>query len=151
MGTGLVANVDILDQIADAFRDEFNDQDDYDIQVEPRMVLNPTPPCVDMWPGDESRDGQSAAFGDEGGEFYTIRARVQTADSYAGQELLLALMDDEGDLSVRGILFSDPSLGGLVDDLDVVAQTGYVVDVAPSGEGAWLACRWTVLVLPARS
>lgn len=148
---GARLNTDILDELADALRDAFNDQTDYDIQVEPRMVLNPTPPTVDMWPGDESRDGQSAAFGDEGGEFYTIRARVQTADSVAGQNLLLALMDDEGGLSVRGILFTDTGLGGLADDLDVVAQTGYVVDVAPSGEGAWLACRWTVLVLPARS
>jgi hypothetical protein len=47
-------------------------------------------------PADPSADAQLGAFGDlVGGELITVRARVGTADTDAGQDLLLALMDDE--------------------------------------------------------
>jgi len=137
-----------LTQMADQIRDIVDDVTDVDVQVEDRMILNPTPPCIDMWPADPSLDPTLAGFGEiDGGELFTIRARVSTADQDAGQDLLLALMDDEDPLSIGAALFSDPTLNGWAQTLDVQARTGYVLVPDASGEGALLGCLWTVVVV----
>lgn len=146
-----VENADVLDAMADQIRSVLDDVTDVQVQVEPRMVISPTPPAVDMWPGDVSRDRESAAFDDDGGWFFTIRARVSTADQDAGQDLLLALMDDVNPLSVGSALMDDQTLNGTATSVDVTNQTGYVLVPDAGGEGALLGCLWTVLVLKAYS
>ena len=74
-----------------------------------------------------------------------------TADNTAGQDLLLSFMDPTSTLSVGQALYDEPSLNGYANDLDIVAQTGYVLFPDPGGEGALLGCQWTVRVLPANS
>ena len=144
-------NVELLVEMADQIRAALDDVTDIAVQVEPLMVLNPTPPCIDMWPGDIARDQPTAAFNDDGGFNFTIRARVSTADSVAGQALLLAFMDDINALSVGQALYDDPTLNGLASDLSIVAQTGYELAPDLGGDGALLSCRWQILVLRADS
>ena len=146
-----IQNTDILDEMAEQIRAAVVAVTDVDVQVEPRMILNPTPPSIDMYPGDVARDRESAAFDDGGGYLFTVRARVHTADSGAGQDLLLAFMDDVNDLSIGLALVDDTTLNGKVASLDIREQTGYMLFPDPGGEGALLGCLWTVLVLPARS
>jgi hypothetical protein len=145
--------LDVMDEMADQIRTALVAVTDVDVQVEPRMVLNPTPPCIDIYPGDPPRDRDSAAFhpGDDEGYFITVRARVSTADNFAGQDLLLAFVDPTNDLSIGQALYDDTSLNGYANDLDIVAQTGYSLFPDPGGEGALLGCQWTVRVLPVTS
>ncbi len=144
--------VDLMDEMAAQIRNAYTSVTDVDVQVEPRLVINPTPPCIDIYPGDPSRDTESAAFDDlTGGYLFTVRARVSTADSEAGQDLLLAFMDDTNDLCLVQALEDEPTLNGLADDLSVRGVTGYVLFPDLGGDGALLGCQWTVLVLAANS
>jgi hypothetical protein len=144
--------LDIMDAMADQIRSVVDDVTDVDVQVEPRLNLNPTPPSIDIYPGDLARDQPSAAFDDiSGGYLLTVRARVSTADNEAGQALLLAFMDDTNDLSIGQALADDTTLNGYASSLDVTSQTGYVLFPDPGGEGALLGCQWTVLVLAGNS
>lgn len=143
---------EIQDEMATQIRTALADVTDVDVQVEPRMVLNPTPPCIDVYPGDPSMDQDLAAMNDlVGGELITVRARVTTADSDAGQDLLLALMDDEDALSILLALNEDLTLNGLAATLDVRSRSGYTLFPDPGGEGALLGCLWGVVVVKAKS
>jgi len=143
---------EVLTRMADQIRTTIDDVTDLAVQVEDRMVLNPTPPCIDLWPADPSLDPALAAFGDiDGGELITVRARVSTSDTDAGQDLLLAFMDDEDPLSIGAALLADPTLNGWAQTLDVTGRTGYVLVPDSSGEGALLGCLWTVVVVKGQS
>lgn len=143
---------DIMEEVAAQLRGEFAAVTDVDIQIEGRTVLSPTQPCIDIYPADPSEDPQFAAFGElTGGEDLTVRARVSTADIDAGQELLLALMDDEDPLSVWAALASDPTFGGLAATSRVQSRSGYRDFPDLSGEGSWLGCLWSLVVVKARS
>lgn len=146
---GLLA---VMDALADQIRTTVAAVTDVDVQVEPRLVVNPTPPCIDIYPGDLGRDAESAAFDEiSGGYFLTVRARVSTADNEAGQDLLLAFMDDTDGLSIGQAIMDDPTLNGYAASADVQAQTGYVLFPDPGGEGVLLGCQWTVLVIAGAS
>src|SRR5262245_21853123 len=107
---------ELMDALADEIRETLDDSD-VDVQVEGRMELTPTVPCIDIYPTDPSDDPELAAFGEEiGGELLTIRARVSPADVDAGQDLLLAFMDDEDDLAIVTSI-ADRSLGGIAATL----------------------------------
>ena len=95
----------IMDEMADTIRDAVEAVTDLDVQVEPRMVLNPTPPTVDIYPADISRDPETASFEAlDGAYLLTVRARVTTADHETGQTLLLSFMDDTDELSLMAAL-----------------------------------------------
>lgn len=143
---------EILDEMAAAIRGVLDDVTDVDVQVEPRMVLNPSPPCVDMYPADPSTDETLAAFGEDvGGELITVRARVSTADHESGQDLLLALMDDEDPLSVIAALNDDVTLNGTCSDVVVQSRSGYALFPVASGDGILLGCLFNVVALKAKS
>lgn len=143
---------EIMDELADQIRDVLDDVTDVAVQVEPRIVLNPTPPVIDMYPGDPSNDPELRGFADMvGGEILTVRARVSTADHTAGQDLLLALMDDEDPLSVMLAIKDDKTLNGLAADLDVRERSGYITFIDSVSDGALLGCTWQVVVIKARS
>lgn len=147
--------VTILDEMADQIRSVM-DGADWDIQVEPRMVLSPTPPCIDIYPGDPSRDEASASFGASAeditqGYYVNVRARVAPNDHEAGQEVLLALKDDTDALCLVQALYDEPTLNGYAADLDVVSETGFTIftDIDPSK--AYIGVLWRFLVIPAYS
>jgi hypothetical protein len=139
----------LLDALADQIRSVIDDVTDVAVQVEPRWVVNCTPPCIDMYPADPSTDPDLRAFGEMlGGELITIRARIDMSDSTAMQDLLLAFMDDGDPLSITAALEENKTLGGRAGGLDVRDRSGYV-RVLEGGD--YLGCLWQVVVIKARS
>lgn len=142
----------ILTQMADQIRVTLEDVDTIEVQVEPQFILNPSPLTVDIYPGDVSRDAESAAFDDvSGGYLLTVRSRINTPDFDAAYDVLLSLMDDDDDLCLAQTLLADPTLGGYASDLDVRDHTGLRAYETPNGDGAHLGFQFTANVLPARS
>lgn len=135
--------------MADQIRAAVEAVTDVDVQVEPRMVSAPSPPTIDMYPGDVSRGTEAAAFGENGEFLFTVRARVNENDADANQDLLLAFMDDVNALSVPMALLDEPTLGGLAASLDCVDPTGYVL--YPFGADTLLGFQFTCKVIRAES
>lgn len=138
----------LMDAMADQIRGVLDDVTDIAVQVEPRWVVNPTPPCIDIYPADPSSDQELRAFMDLMGEpLFTVRARVDMADTFAGQDLLLAFMDETDPLSIAAAL-ADGDLDGLAQSVSVRSRSGYVL-VREGGD--FLGCLWQVLVTRATS
>ena len=99
------------------------------LQVWPFLVLNPTPPCVDVYPADPfSEQTEFGALADHSDDiWFTVRARVTPADVDASQQLLLQLMDKRSDTSVKAAILTDRTLGGRVADILVGGPTGIIV------------------------
>ena len=143
-------NSDLLDAMAEQITDSLGALvETYRIQVKPRMVSAPTPPTIDMYPGDISRGTEAASFGLNGEFLFTVRARVNDNDEGSGQELLLGFMDDVNALSVAMALLDDPTLNGLASDLDVTDPTGYVS--YPFGDQSLIGFQFTCKVIRADS
>lgn len=120
------------------------------VQIEPKIVVSPTPPCLDVYPGDPFLARTS--FGPGGGveENYIVRARVVTADQVDGQELLLQMLDPRGPLSVWAALEADPTFAGTVDDSTVDSVSGFLPYDAAGGGGGYtgtlLGAEWRIRV-----
>ena len=122
-----------------------------DLQVFPYWLASCTPPSVDIYPGDPFQDG--LGFGNGGGAdlFFTVRARVTTADQVAGQQLLYQMLEPE--TGVGAALTADQTLGGVVDSVAIGEEGSpgvsglreYIEDVAVNGR--LLGCEWRVRVL----
>jgi hypothetical protein len=141
----------IMDAMAEQISAAMESADEV-IQVEPRMVFNPTPPAIDIYPAAELRDPATAGFEDlDGGYIFTVRARVSTADHEAGQDTLLRFCDDEDELCVPLALLDDPTLGGYATSLHILGTSGYTLYPDSGGNGALLGCQFRVLVLKAES
>lgn len=137
--------VDVMRAVATQLEAQLASQ--YDgIQVGAIAVLNPTPPTLDVFPGDPF--GESISFDDGREQLFTIRARISTADLEAGQELLLSLMDRNG-TSVIGAMRSDRTIGGSVDDSTIEGPSGYLPypDVSGANGGSLLGCEWRLRAL----
>lgn len=111
-----------------------------------RLEPNPTPPALDVYPADPFIE--QTGFGTSVQMNFLVRARVTTADHYAGQELLLELMDPGSGQSVAAAIGSDPTLGGTVDYAAVSGDSpsGFGEYRDAGGEGSLLGCQWTVNV-----
>lgn len=151
MGFGVSGLRSIVDEMADQIRDTLQAVNTIEVQVEPRMVLNPSPLTIDIYPGDPARDAVTAAFDDDGGYLLTVRSRINTPDFDSAYDVLLSLMDDEDSLCLAQALLDDPTLNGHASDVDVRDHTGLRAYETPSGEGAYLGFQFTAIVLPARS
>jgi hypothetical protein len=141
---------DLLDEMAATMLAVVGPQaPDVEVQVVGRRNFNPTPPSIDIYPGDPFRDITTAGFSETGGELLlTVRARVTTVDNIAGQELLLRFMDDQDPISVASTLMDDQTLNGLASSVYVEGNTGYVQYIEGGTEGgALLGCEWRVRVL----
>lgn len=140
---------DIACAIADQIRDNLNPVG-IDIQVEPRWILSPTPLAIDVIPGTPGRDPETAAFGDiAGGYLLTVRARINTPDFDSSYDTLIALMDDNDDLSLAAAVASDSTLAGAASSIDLRDFSGLQAYERLSGEGADLGFQFTVLAVPA--
>jgi hypothetical protein len=123
-----------------------------DLQIYPYWLASATPPTIDIYPSDPFQIGMG--FGPRGGweMFFTVRARVTTADSDAGQQLLYQMLEPE--TGVVAALVADQTLGGVVDTLGLGEDGGgsgtsglreYVEDVATNSR--LLGAEWRVRVL----
>lgn len=143
---------DIIEATADQIRGVLVTANQLDVQVEPRWIIAPTPLAVDVIPGTIGRDPETATFGDiAGGYFLTVRARINTPDFDSSYDILLALMDDDNDLSLAGAVADDPTLNGYASSIDLREFTGLQAYERINGEGADLGFQFTVLVIPAES
>jgi hypothetical protein len=146
----------ILDAVADQIRDQFTAVTDIDISVEGRAFKAATLPAVDMYlTGINGLDDGLASFYDTVGGFpVSIRVRVQPADLYAGEDLLLAFMDDEDPLSIIAALNTDRTIGGLVETLKWGEWTGYTdfpTRDSDGGEGSYLGSLLPIILVKAHS
>lgn len=117
------------------------DPDLADLQVYGRLVFNPTPPSIDVYPADPFQE--QVAFGSRNVEvFFTVRARMTTADNVAGQDVILAMMDPTTDVSVAAALLKEPAV---VDVVEPPSNYGLFVD--PGAAGGLLGCTWRVGVM----
>jgi|SRR5215471_6359136 len=107
------------------------------LQVYAYMNPNPTPPSLDVYPGDPFQT--FAAFGGSFQIFFTVRARVSTADSEAGQKLLLRLLDTGDTASVERVLSANDFV---VVPEGVSGFREYYEDAATNGR--LLGCEWRV-------
>lgn len=140
-----------MDEMAATLREAVS-TDDFPVQVELGYIVNPTGPTLDIYPSDPSGDLVGAGFGGlEGQLFFTVRARISTADYDAGQEALIQFGDIEDDLSVAAALMADQTLGGHASSVLVGAPTGFRQYVDIGSEGALLGREWQVTVMRAYS
>lgn len=145
--------VDVLDEMQAVLEMAYS-TGDLDVQVERRFVLNPNPPCIDLYPGDPLRDESTATFDDELGNpgyFITVRARIATGAYDETYDWLLETMDEESDLCLPLALLEDQTLNGHAMDIDVRNASGLRAYEDVSGSGAFLGWQFTALVLAAKS
>jgi hypothetical protein len=138
---------EIVEALADAL--EALRPDIPDLQVYPYWLAAATPPTIDIYTGDPFQNG----LGFNGGAelFFTVRARVTTADNTAGQQLLYQML--EPDTGITAALTADQTLGGIVDSVGIGDQGSpgvsglreYVEDVPVNGR--LLGAEWRVRVL----
>jgi hypothetical protein len=118
-----------------------------DVQVTSTMNLNPTPPSIDIFPAEEFTEQIGFGVGVNRLNF-TVRARVGTVANVEGQELLLLLMDPNGDASLTEALTEQfLVVDGVSYPLNVTGPTGFQVYRDTGGGGDLIGCAWTVGVL----
>lgn len=150
----MATNAQVMDALADQIDAELSAVTDVTIGVHGRAFSAATVPAVDMYPVAPSLlVDQLGGFGElvSSGLPLNIRVRVQPADLYAGEDLLLALTDDEDPLSIIGALDSDHMVNGHADDLKWGDWAGYIDFPDPNGEGRFLGSLLPVVVIKARS
>ena len=135
----------LMDALADQIRDALEDVVEA-IQVEPRMVIAPTPPCIDIYPADPFQ--APLAFGIGQNEInLTVRARVNTPDDVAAQDLLLSFMDPFSDTSLLRAVMLDDTLDGAAETLTVEeGPSNFGLFPDASGTASFLGCTWTVKI-----
>jgi hypothetical protein len=155
MGACVSAITDLYDAMAAQIA-EAMEAAPYDVQVHPRMLINPTPPSIDIYPADPSRDPESGGFAGTDadaaeGMFVNVRARITPNDRTASQDLLLQLMDPESGFALVQSLYDDPTISGHAADVELDGESGFVVVPNFDGSAALLGVIWRFLVIPARS
>ena len=141
----------MLDALADNVRDAI-DGIDWEIQVEPWLVIVPSPITIDIFPADPPENPEMAGFGDlEGSHFFTVRARTNTPDTDATRDVLIALMDIEDEHSIHVAIVDDQTLNGLATQVVVNGGTGLSAFPSVDGTGAYLGVQWTVEVVDVRT
>jgi len=118
-----------------------------DLQVDGKFVPIPSPPCIDIFPGDPFFE--PLAFRGKYTYYFTARARVTTADHEGGQSLLLSLMDPAAATSLTASLEGTYSIGGT--SYDVTVEEGPsafgIFNDPGSIENRLLGALWRVRVL----
>jgi len=117
------------------------------IQAVGGAIWNPTPPCIDMLPDDPFEE--LIAFSGKKATHLVLRARTDTPDREGAQELLIALMDSESDVSLEQAVLFDDTLGGIVEQITVESGPSEFGAFVDPGGTALLGCTWRLQVLRA--
>ena len=115
-----------------------------DLQVEPSMMWNPSPPAIDIYPADPFYT--DIAFGPVSELEFEIRARVDTPDREGAFALIVSMMDPASAASVRAALYGDTTLGGAVENLACTPPSGLGYFTDPGGNPL-LGTTWQLTVL----
>lgn len=118
------------------------------LDVSAYMKANPTPPSAHIFP--DEIDFDQAMGGGCDDWFLLVQVFVGVVSDIGAQKRLDPMLAPAGETSVKEAIEADASLGGLVDDLQVVSCTGYRTYPRPTGD-AVLGAEWRVHVLAARS
>ena len=107
------------------------------LQIYPYWNGNPSPPSLDVYPGEPFQAGAGFGVGSKR-VWFTVRARVSTADSEAASRLLLRLLDPGDPASVEAAL--------AVDQLAVIDDTNGLVSgfrrYTDDAAGDMIGCEW---------
>jgi hypothetical protein len=107
------------------------------LQVYPFLNSTPTPPSLDIYPGAPFQSGAGFGVG-QSQVWFTIRARVSTADQEAAMKLLLRMMDPNDAASVEAAIADTAAVTS-----DGVSEfREYLEDSASNGR--LLGCEWRV-------
>jgi hypothetical protein len=142
--------LELREEIVTVLEAALNVDGEFPVQVAARRLMSPTPPVVDMWPGNagEIRDPVASGFGDLNGSILiTVRARVAAADNEAEQELLYAFCDDEDLRCVAAALMSDQTLNGLASSIEVLGPSEPTIYQDIAGQTPLLGVQWRVEIL----
>ncbi len=114
-----------------------------DVQVSGYLLGQPTPPTLQVLPGEQTYDRAMHRGLDI--RTFTIQGFVAYNEGETSQRLLDELMAPTGIRSVKTALETDKTLGGVVSSLHVTSDSGYSMQLHPSG--VWmLLCEWTAEV-----
>ncbi len=117
-----------------------------DLQVTGRMNLNPTPPSIDIYPGDPFQE-PSGFGGLDTNVNFVVRARVTTVEHEGAQDVLLELMDPTASTSVVQAIAANSTLSGAVQQAVCDPPSDFGAYVEPSGQGALLGAVWQTRVI----
>ena len=139
-------NVEIQQGLVDALAPVVSAiESDFDVTVARGFVFDATAAIVlDVWPATPFRE--PLGFSPESKTFWTVRARAGTAERIGSQDVLLRLMEDDGETSVSAALEDDQTLGGVADSVAVSDLSGFQPYVDPAGRDM-VGVAWTVTVL----
>lgn len=114
------------------------------LQESPFLLSNPTPPCAEIVPAPIEYDKAFA----RGTDLIKLIVRVMVGinTDVGAQKLLDTFLASSGPKSIKAALETDESLGGLVDNVNVTACTGYRI-FKREGGASLLGAEWTVEVL----
>ena len=107
------------------------------LQIYPYLNSNPTPPSIDIYPGSPFQTGAGFGVG-QSQVWFTVRARVSTADQEAAMKLLLRMMDPNDPASVEAAIADTVA----VTPEGVSEFREYLEDSASNGR--LLGCEWRV-------
>jgi hypothetical protein len=109
------------------------------LQIYAGLNPNPTPPSIDIFPGGPFMTG--AGFGPGNMQvFFTIRARVSTADHESGNRLLISMLEPVGATSVQAAVEFDDTATVVQDGISEFRE--YLEDTSTNGR--LLGCEWRV-------
>jgi hypothetical protein len=112
-------------------------------QESPYFLLNPSPPAIQVVPGGITYDMAMRRGLDE--LELLVQAFVALTSDIGSQVKLDALLAPTGAGSLKTAAESDPTLGGIVSDVNVVDASGYTT--AQGANGPILLCEWSVQIL----
>lgn len=114
------------------------------ISIDPYMLQNPNPPHIQIMPGEITYDIVMSRGGDE--LLFVVQAFVVANFDVNAQMKLDQMLADGGPLSIKELVESDRTLGGVIDDLRVRNNTGYNV-YSLASRGPVLGADWHVEVV----
>ena len=114
-----------------------------DIQVEPYMLANPTPPAAHVKPGETLYDRTMGRGLDE--LTFKVQVFLPMIVDVASQQNLDQYLAGSGSLSVKTAIESDKTLGGIVQDTHVTMCSEPMLYRHADGKSS-LMCEWTVQV-----
>lgn len=114
------------------------------VQESAYMLGNPTPPYIEVQPGPINYDLAMQRGWDEW--TFTVRMFVNLTSDIGSQVLLDSFIDPTGSQSVKTLIETDRTLGGVCDFVLVTKCSGYQTFQSTHTGKLSLGCEWTVQV-----